>query len=146
MMRPPYSLRLLKGGGGSGAQWPGGQRSRQLPARPLELVGTSTALGWAGLSCSIPSHRRCNYPIAPRGPATSSSGSGSSSGGGGMGTTPTPAPAHLRISADMAGVAMMASLPTTTLPTPLPAATFRMVCRPPAEWGAGSARARGLAW
>jgi hypothetical protein len=30
--------------------------------------------------------------------------------------------------ADMAGVAMMASLPTTTLAIPLPAATRRMVC------------------
>ncbi len=37
-----------------------------------------------------------------------------------------------RMSADMAGVAMMASLPTTTLDTPLPAASFRMTCTSPA--------------
>ena len=40
--------------------------------------------------------------------------------------------------ADMAGVAMMASLPTTTLDTPLPAASLRMIWRwGRPGWGAG---------
>lgn len=50
-----------------------------------------------------------------------------------------------RMSALMAGVAMMASLPTTTLLTPLPAAMRRMIC---ARGGRGGERgvSRWCSW